>query len=230
MTQKPEFPKALVVSGKKGAGKDTLAPLIAKHLADADPVHMSFAGPLKDQIDTIMNLCREHTSPDAAAVAISEWIGDAPDEVVSKLISILYDAVHADPLDHARSHSPAAVAALQYFGTQFRRAQDPDYWVKLAVANATQAIEKGQYPYFTDARFPNEVQALVDMGALAVRLELTPEEQARRLQGRDGRVPDAKELNHQSETALDGYTGFHIVIPCTDGVDKTLNMALALAA
>lgn len=57
---------------------------------------------------------------------------------------------------------------LQWWGTEFRRAQDPDYWVKRGLETA----ENSRYPvvFFTDTRFPNEVQAIRDAGGFIVNV------------------------------------------------------------
>lgn len=207
-------PKALIVSGKKGAGKDTLSPLIIERLGVKDPVHVSFADALKDEIDNVIHALRGTESLYEGFVKTITVTEPMPRAARTKLVRILFDAAQ-DPAEHARSHSAPVVEALQYYGTDVRRAQDPDYWVKIAVRRAAAYIKRGKFPYFTDARFPNEVTHMQEIGALAVRLDVSPEEQARRLRGRDGRVPTVSELSHASETSLDDFDGFDVRV-CAD--------------
>lgn len=222
MITKKVNPTLIAVSGKKGAGKDTIAPLVAALYPNRVPVHMLCADPLKDKVDVLIRLVREADTRASAGAAFKDVDPDMPDDVCERMLDALYDAVKATPNEHARSHSLAVVRAQQIYGTDFRRALDPDYWTKLAVAAARQEIEAGNFPYFTDVRFPNEVEALASIGGLTIRLEVSPAEQARRLKQRDGRVPEPGELVHGSETALDGYDKFDIRV-CTDaGVDATM--------
>lgn len=215
------------MSGKKGAGKDTLAPLVTDRLNANDPVHMSCADPLKDTVDDFIGAVRSSQSHDEARQALLRVDPEMPSQVVDCLVETLYEAVHDDPNEHARSHSVPAVRALQYYGTDFRRKQDPDYWVKIAVQRASDEIAAGRFPYFTDARFPNEVDGLSAIGGLSVRLDVEPQEQLRRLQERDGRAPNPAELTHLSETALDDYANFDVRVQ-SDGVDSTLDKILGL--
>ena len=225
MNTQQRKPLLLIVSGKKGAGKDTMAPLVADRLDVSLPVHMACADPLKDIVDEFMTAIRNSPTQEAAADAVGQVDPELPQEFRQVLVELLFDAVHADPREHSRSHSQPAVRALQLYGTEFRRAQDPDYWVKIAARRAQELIDEGKFPYITDARFPNEVLGLSAIGGLSVRLDVDPDEQARRLRQRDGRVPSFEELNHPSETALDDYDDFDIRVE-SDGVQHTLDQIM----
>lgn len=54
---------------------------------------------------------------------------------------------------------------LQWWGTEYRRAQDPDYWVKLATGNNLDHRHKYA---FTDVRFENEISAIIQMGGTVI--------------------------------------------------------------
>lgn len=83
---------------------------------------------------------------------------------------------------------------LQKYGTDFRRAQDPDYWVK----KAFEIYEKNNMSLvFQDVRFPNEAQAIRDRGGLVVRVLAPIELREKRL----GTLPP----DHASETSLDDW-------------------------
>ena len=79
---------------------------------------------------------------------------------------------------------------MQLWGTNFRRAQDPEYWVKRAVAIAE---ERGGNVIFDDVRFPSEANAIRDRGGIVVRLDPYP-----------GWTPTEAD-KHISEHALDDY-------------------------
>lgn len=226
MNTKTNPPKLLIVSGKKGAGKDTLAPLITQELNATNPIQLSCADPLKDIVDEFIVTIRASKDRATAADNLLKVDPELPVEFRELLVSTLFTAVHKNPNEHSRSHSLPAVRTLQLYGTDFRRQQDPDFWVKLAVQRAEQEISEGRFPYFTDARFPNEVSGLSAIGGVSVRLDVSQEEQARRLLERDGRVPDPEELDHISETALDDYPNFDVRVQGL-GVDHTLKLIMA---
>lgn len=87
---------------------------------------------------------------------------------------------------------------LQAWGTEFRRSQDPDYWVKQALV----AIEAmGNDPIvFTDTRFVNELEALRGKGFITVEVRMSQidVERALRAAGKNEEEVD-KMLSHPSE-------------------------------
>ncbi len=72
---------------------------------------------------------------------------------------------------------------LQFWGTEYRRSIDPDYWVRQLAQQIE--LEKPQYALLTDMRFPNEMEFVLQYGE-TVRVD------------RDGLPP----ATHASETAL----------------------------
>lgn len=206
-------PRLVVLSGRKASGKDTLAPAVMSAFGHDNPTYLSFADPLKDEVDLFIQACREAASRDEASQKIAALDGVDPMTSAerSTLVDILYDTSQ-DPAEHARSHSVNAVRALQYYGTEVRRTADPNYWVEKARTSARKALARGSACVFTDARFPNEVTGLKQEGAFTIRLEVSPEVQKERLLGRDGHIPTQYTLGHSSETALDGFTGFDVIV------------------
>lgn len=89
---------------------------------------------------------------------------------------------------------------LQWWGTDLRRSEDPDYWVKVGIQSA-KAAQYGVFaeavPVFTDVRFPNEADAIRKEGGIIVRVMAPFDLRVERL----GQHPP----NHASETAMDGY-------------------------
>jgi len=64
---------------------------------------------------------------------------------------------------------------LQVWGTEFRRYQDPDYWVKMARGHIIlQDATARRLPLvFTDVRFQNEIDMLYDHGFLIVHVDMS---------------------------------------------------------
>lgn len=111
--------------------------------------------------------------------------------------------------------------ALQFIGTDlFRKQFNDNTWV-----DATMADYKGvsvpdglggeyiKYPNWliSDTRFPNEVKAIKDRNGLLIRIN------------RPSVVSTDK---HESETALDGYEGFDLIITNNDDLDEIYQILL----
>jgi hypothetical protein len=78
---------------------------------------------------------------------------------------------------------------LQWWGTEYRRAQNPDYWVNSMWA--TIESEEPGIVLLTDTRFPNEFAAVKERGGWTIHLE------------RPGFSLGTEADKHPSETALD---------------------------
>jgi len=93
---------------------------------------------------------------------------------------------------------------LQWWGTEYRRAQDPEYWVKKTFANIPANLDIAM---ITDVRFPNEATAVNERGGYTVNVQ--------RLRT-DGQpfYDNSRPADHPSETALDGWNwNFYLKIP-----------------
>ena len=86
---------------------------------------------------------------------------------------------------------------LQWLGTDYGRKRDPNVWIR----QMQEAIRVGPpaHLFVSDMRFPNEADALKELGFYLVRL--------------DRELPTgASWATHESETALEKYEGFDFVI------------------
>jgi hypothetical protein len=86
---------------------------------------------------------------------------------------------------------------LQWWGTEYRRAQDPDYWTKAWGRKVEQLDLEHLHVLIDDVRFINELNVVKEHGGLIVKIERP---------GFDGAN------NHASETSLDDYTEWDRVI------------------
>ena len=197
----------LVMSGKMGSGKDTIAPLVLEALAVRDAEHLYYANALKDEADAMFAYIREG----ANAQEMGERFNLSPEHA-----ELLYDAVaedlRANPELHSRNRSGGIRSFLQVLGTDVRRAEQPDYWVNICMREAVEHLAEGSSIFLTDARYPNEIEKATDLGAFAVRLELTQVTQEARLMERDGVLPEEAALLHISENALNDFTGFSLIL------------------
>ena len=211
----------LAVSGKLASGKDTIAPLVLDALGVQDYEQQSFANALKGELDQIIAItrewfdeqCRPSLTPrlrDELAARIGDRLDLPASQAREYFAGALADQAINNRWLHSRCRTKVVRRALQALGTEVRRAQDENYWVKRALAEAFKSLAIGRTVYFTDCRFPNEVAAPKGAGAFVVRLDVSSEVQRARLLARDGLIADESALTHVSETALDDCTDFDV--------------------
>ena len=157
-------------------GKDTAAKALVRELGFTQA---SFANALKQEIiDTIPRTL--------LAYAEEHFSGEEYDsrDRADQINDLIYT-----------NRTPVTRALLQEWGTELRRSEDEDYWVK-KLEKQIIAGDYGNRVVITDMRFPNEA-AMV-----------------RRLRGKTVRIdrPGMPQLNHPSETSLDDYQGWDACI------------------
>ena len=111
--------------------------------------------------------------------------------------------------------SGAAEWILQRYGTEFRRDQDPDYWVKATRKRihdylATQGVPS--LAVVTDVRFPNEVKMIRGMGGMVLYVD-TPMDLAVE------RRPD-KDRHHESERMANLWASIADTIEDPEATDR----------
>jgi hypothetical protein len=80
---------------------------------------------------------------------------------------------------------------LQWWGTEYRRAQDPDYWVKRLAEQIS--WDKPEVALITDMRFQNEARWVISRGGITVKVD------------RPDYEDQAINTQHASECELDGF-------------------------
>lgn len=203
----------ITISGKIGSGKDTVAPIVLDLLdvPNNQRGHDFFAKPLKEEINEVFYLIAMAADKDEAALYTCLKLG-VPMEQAEETVNTLWDDVRNGVVETAYDRTPAVRRALQFWGTEVRRNQDDNYWVKKALKNVLTLVAEGKTVYVTDSRFPNEVASVADAGGIAIRINVSPEEQERRIKERDGIQISEDARNHVSETSLDNYEGFHVIV------------------
>jgi len=99
-------------------------------------------------------------------------------------------AEHADIQDRPGQSALSVRRILQWWGTEYRRAQDPDYWTKAWERKITGFNLQQVHILVDDVRFMNELNTLRGLGSRIVKID---------------RPGYAAAGNHASETSLDGY-------------------------
>lgn len=178
------------MSGKMGSGKDTVGQAIAESLKEFGyyVYNISFAEELRREIDAIV------TSEKELSILADEY--SVTVEEVEKLKKMLSGDSIYDRTLNSRN-------AVQYWGTDVRRKQDEDYWVKKTLTRALELIHSGLSVCITDVRFPNEAKAVESLQGKIVRMNVDEELRLQRLMARDGKVPTYEQMNHPSEVSLD---------------------------
>lgn len=220
MNDEPAEPLFLVVSGKMGAGKDTIAPLVLERLGYTDTKHLAFADPLKNEVNLVIQIIQESDTPREAIDLVNEKLNTTK---AFDIVVTLYGDVKNGVVTSGYDKTTTTRLALQYWGTEVRRSQDENYWVKRTIAECNSVMNKNTSVYITDARFPNEVDATVMNGAVHVRLIINEEEQRKRILKRDGIEISPDSLVHTSETALDDYEAALKVDTSGVSVDEVVN-------
>lgn len=108
-----------------------------------------------------------------------------------ELIAAWQEAGLMPPWVHYEEPKPRSL--LQWWGTDYRRGQDPDYWIKRL--RRVLDAHTPDVAIITDVRFPNETAAIKEWGGTLVKVSrMSP--------------PDVVVPPHESETALDAFDGW----------------------
>jgi hypothetical protein len=137
-------------------GKDTAAQAIIDAYPQYDVRKYPFAAALKAEV----NQAAEKAGGFEFLIAQMRFTHNLPDWVVYEPNADMSDPMC--PLGKQRT-------LLQWWGTEYRRAQDPYYWVKKT--NKKIEIDKPQVALITDMRFPNEFWWVQSVDGVTCKVE-----------------------------------------------------------
>lgn len=200
------------VSGKIGSGKDYLTGKLIEELNSRgrSTAHTSFAKPLKEELGDIIDLLKENRHLgryDASALVAERY--DMTEEQAGWLVMRLHPELDIPDLD-GWSRTLGVRGSLQLLGSEIRRAQNPSYWTNKFFAEV-ETID-AEYVFVSDGRFPNEMDAIKSKNGVTFRLDISEETLLSRRTNRDGITYTDEQLNHMSETALDDYEDFDLLV------------------
>jgi hypothetical protein len=137
--------------------------------------------------DTVCDLVRDLHPGRVTRIAFA----DALKEEVAQLLGVTVTEIEADKARYR--------GILQWWGTEWRRHQDPLYWIKRTAEKIERirADRSADVVVVTDVRFLNEALLIEDLGGALLRVSRP---------GADT-DPDA----HSSETALDNYQFRYVI-------------------
>ena len=209
-----------VIRGGMGAGKDTLGEAIKNQwLPDAQK--LSFATALKDELTNFLTKFRNKE------LSLEDMSGVTEEEFQTLLH--YFEQLPKNFEDFNTRHTLQR-KILQWWGSEVRRAKDPDYWIK-ALTIPTQ----GNY-YVTDARFANELEEFAKFRDLycdkentyvaIINLDVAESVRIERIKKRDGFAPSEESLNHPSELDHERFDNYDEVFTLTeedpDAIEKML--------
>lgn len=181
------------MSGKMGSGKDTIGDDISDSFDEVVFKKLSYSNPIRSEIDDIVVDYNSGLKVDE----LSE-IYNADNESINNLINLIGD-------DSIFSRTTNSRKAVQYWGTDVRREQDINFWVKKLASLIIEEVNNGNSVYISDVRFPNEADTIYDLYGKVIRLNVPENTRVKRILYRDGLRPTDNQLNHSTETGLDCY-------------------------
>lgn len=198
------------MSGKMGSGKDTVGDLIKEHLENSGHKvsTFSYSTPMKKEITDIIE-CMSSLESNITVAEIAEKFNADIAEILKLKRLLAGDSIY--------ERSETSRLAIQFWGTDVRRKQNPNYWINKLVYLIITEANKGNSVFISDVRFENEANSMIDLGGKVIRLEVDEQTRIRRIENRDKLTPSEAHLNHLSETALDKYN-FEITFDGTKSI------------
>jgi len=183
-------------AGKAATGKTTAAQHMAP-LLDKECRVIPMAMVLRDEVEAFLRAV-------GADASVPLVYGDQDDKVrvfyvhADKAAQVCplwshFVAEHGEIQDRPGQTAVTVRRILQWWGTEYRRAQDPDYWTKAWSRKVEQLDLDRIHVLIDDVRFMNELEAIKAHGGLIVKIERP---------GFDGAN------NHASETSLDDFAAW----------------------
>jgi hypothetical protein len=128
----------IALSGRAGAGKNTVADIITRLTGAAQ---YSFAEALRKEVAAV-TLGEQPIPADLIRRSLSS-------KTLARLVLNLWHCQRRKMDPWAKPTHPSMRTVLQLWGTDYRRAEDPDYWVRMMKVTGDKAV-------ITDRRFENE--------------------------------------------------------------------------
>ena len=136
--------KLIALCGAAGAGKDTVADMLpARKLAFADTLYAEVA----EAFGVTETRLRDRATKETPIRELAQ------DQTFSDDFDDFMEENHGTHWSDDTPRSPRQI--LQWWG-DYRRAQDPEYFVKQTAFDVAVALRDGHSVVLTDVRFPNE--------------------------------------------------------------------------
>lgn len=188
------------IAGKAASGKTTAAHFMAEHLQGEVKI-IPMAQVLRDEVELFLrSIGSEEYVPLVYGCQddkIKVFYIDAQRaaEVCPKWPHFITE--HADIQDRPGQSAVTVRRILQWWGTEYRRTEDPDYWTKAWTKKIEGFDLDNIHILIDDVRFMNELDTVRAKDGLIIKIERP---------GFNGAG------NHASETSLDTYTDWNRVV------------------
>ncbi len=154
----------IALTGLAGSGKDTVADLLVTH---AGFYKLAFADALRNEVCNAFGIEPLHLSHrdtkehPMTTLALSKCLDTAFADRM-----IVGHQQSGNPINPNAPRSPRQI--MQWWGTDYRRQQDPNYWTQQLASRINYRARAGLDHRFviTDCRFENEAQLVRDFGGL----------------------------------------------------------------
>lgn len=132
-----------------------------------------FAGAGKDAIAALLGMrgFERVAFGDGVREEVAEWWDKGSSEDKPTALYEALDFVGGRSEIYAKPTSPNMRKVLQLWGTEFRRAQDSEYWIKKTEKKIVDLLYFGVSVVVTDMRFPNEVALIQRLGGMLWRVD-----------------------------------------------------------
>jgi hypothetical protein len=189
-------PKIVSFRGPLGGGKTYAANYLVKYFGFK---RIAFADALK--IEVYDNLWARNT--DVLNLFMRETMNTVFSYVPpTKPGFDLYYVLPEEKIEFINAHKVELRSLLQWWGTEFRRGQDKNYWLNQWVKATEAALADGQCVAVDDARFDNEIDKIIEMGGIHIFILANQKDIEARLISRDGAATTGI-AGHASEGILD---------------------------
>lgn len=181
-------------------GKDTVCAAIVEARGVLGVKRYGFADEVKREVNTAFKCC----GGPAGFFSLWDSLGGLLVPPRPAWVTPELDPPMDDPLCPYGKYR----SLLQWWGTEYRRSQDPDYWVKRLAK--TIAGEQPRHAVISDVRFPNEFNWIKSQGGVVVKVV---------------RPAYAIPSTHLSECALDTFKFDYTLVNSDENPDASGKLA-----
>lgn len=205
------------IAGKAASGKTTAAGYLQRFLGE-ETLIVPMAMVLRDEVVEFLRTCGgdEHVplvyGSQEEKVQLFRVATDRARRACPRWDDFL--AVNREIQDHPGMSAVTVRRLLQWWGTEYRRAKDPDYWTKAWGHKIEQYPLDRMHILVDDVRFLNEVAVIRAHGGRIVKIE---------------RPGFLGANNHSSETSLDDYREWDAVIRNDGSLEQLADRVAVLA-
>lgn len=187
----------IALTGYAGAGKDTVADLLVTHCGFRK---LAFADALRAEVAEAFGIdvadLTHRSTKDVPMGALC--LSNAPHGLVGSLLREIGPGGPGAPFDLqaflAAPRSPRQI--LQWWGTEYRRAQAPDYWTHIVSKRIRWHMLQHERRFvITDCRFDNEAECVRAMGGQVWQVQRVGVDGASTPEGAHSSATDGSRFN-----------------------------------